>query len=91
MTFQTGDRVQYSDNALRSARDSYLSQDHPDRRSQYKAHYESKRAVRGTVTAILPADSSRGVCAGIEVTTDSGSVIKSLTHLWAKVENEQCG
>lgn len=69
---QVGDRVKKSDYALRSKRDYWLSQGEYTRKNRAKEAYDAAVAERGTIAEILPADSSRGVAAGLRVTWDNG-------------------
>ena len=69
---KVGDRVKRSDYALRSKRDYWLSQGEYSRRNRAKEAYDTAVAERGTIAEILPADSSRGVAAGLRITWDNG-------------------
>lgn len=69
-----GDKVKYTEYALRSKRDYWQRCGREPQKSNAKRAYETACAVRGTVTDKLPS--------GIEVTEDCGTVHRSLDYLW---------
>jgi hypothetical protein len=76
MTHEVGQRVKHSGSVINRKRD-YWNQ----LKSGARKALDDAVAERGTITAILPGDSKRGVSPGLEVTWDSGSVSKCLAYL----------
>lgn len=74
------DRVKQSGYSLQSKRDYWQSQGREPVKSNAKRAYQEACKERGTITAILPADSSRGISAGFEVTWDNGLVSRCLGY-----------
>ena len=84
-----GDRVKPSAYAVRSDQEyMYKWNTGSSQRSGAERYLAKRLAVRGTVTALRPADKSRGKANGIEVTEDSGVVSHALPYMWEIVENE---
>ncbi len=79
--FKVGDKVQYSDDALRHDRDYYLGLGEPGRKSAAKEHYEKRRALTGTIKEILAADPKRGVSSGYAVEWDNGTTSRLLPYM----------
>lgn len=81
MEFKIGDRVKHSGYVINRKRDYWNSCGREPMKSGAKRALDAAVAERGTVTAILPGDKSRGVSPGIEVTWDNGTVSKCLSYL----------
>jgi hypothetical protein len=78
---KVGDRVCWSHNGTRSARDLYLNTGKPSTRSAYQQAYHAKMEARGTLTEIRrPTD---GRAPFFIITWDDGGVSQSSTHLIA--------
>lgn len=73
-----GNRIKYTEYALRSKRDYWQRCGREPQKSNAKRAYETACAVRGTITA--------ETLNGIEVTTDSGEIHHSLDYLWERAE-----
>lgn len=84
MNFKVGQRVKYSGYALRPQRDYWQGQGREPAKSRAKRAFETKRAMRGTVTEVHPPKRFKlgGVGPTITVTTDDGAVHHSLPYLW---------
>ncbi len=80
-----GTRVQRSEYSLRSKRDYWQSLGREPAKSNAKRAYEDAMAERGTVSAILDADKSRGVSSGLKITWDNGTNSKCLNYMIEKV------
>lgn len=78
---QIGDRVKHSEYAIRPKRDNYHAQGEYSRKQSAKRYLETYEAERGTLIEFLPADSSRGVAAGLRVRWDNGSESKCLPYM----------
>lgn len=79
------DRVKPSGHALRSKRDYWLSLGDYTRKQRAKEALDREASRRGTVVELLPADTSRGVAAGLRVAWDDGSESRCLPYM---VESE---
>ena len=84
--FAVGDRVKHSGTVIMRKRDYWNSCGREPAKSNAKKWLDDAIAERGTVTAILPGDPSRGVSPGLEVTWDGGSVCRCLSYLVTKAE-----
>ena len=82
-----GTRVRHSGLVIQRKRDYWNSCGREPMKSGARKALDVAVAERGTVTAILPGDSSRGVSPGLEVTWDSGSVCRCLSYMVAADEN----
>jgi hypothetical protein len=80
MNLTIGQRVKYSESALRPHRDYWLGLGRQPHKNNAKAALDARAAERGTVTAIL--EPSKGGSRGVEVALDSGAVHHSLPYLW---------
>ena len=81
MNYTIGQRVRHSGHVLSKKRDYWNQCGREPMKSGAKRALDAAIAERGTVTALLPGDPSRGVSPGIEVKWDSGSVSKCLSYL----------
>lgn len=79
-----GDRVKHSGHVINRKRDYWNQCGREPMKSGAKDALEKAVAERGTITAILVGDSSRGVSPGLEVKWDSGSVSRCLSYLVEK-------
>ncbi len=77
--FPVGCVVRNSGSVVQRARDEWQACGREPNKSRYKEHFEHVRDERGTVTAHLPGDPSRGVSPGVEVTWADGHVSRCLT------------
>lgn len=75
-----GDKVKQSGYSLQGKRDYWQSRGREPAKSNAKRDYEKACNDRGTITAILQADRSRGISAGFEVTWDNGMVSRCLGY-----------
>ena len=76
-----GTRVQNSGYVTNRARDYWNSCGREPMKSRAKRALDDAIAKRGTVTAILTGDDSRGVSPGLEIKWDDGSTSKCLSYL----------
>lgn len=76
-----GDRVKHSAYVTMKKRDYWNSCGREPMKSGAKRALDACIAERGTITAILPGDPSRGVSPGLEVKWDNGSVSRCLSYL----------
>jgi hypothetical protein len=76
-----GTKVKKSGYSLKGKRDYWQSLGRQPAKSNAKQAYENAQAERGTVSAILKADKSRGISAGLEITWDNGSISKCLNYM----------
>lgn len=81
MNYQIGQRVRHSGYVLQRKRDYWNSCGREPMKSGAKRALDDAIAERGTITAILPGDASRGVSPGVEVTWDNGTVCRSLGYM----------
>ena len=79
--FTIGQRVRHSGYVLQRKRDYWNNCGSEPSKSGAKRALDEATAERGTVSAILSGDAKRGVSPGLEVTWDSGSVCRCLSHL----------
>lgn len=84
MDFKVGDRVKHSGYVLRDKRDYWNRCGREPMKSGAKAALDKAIAERGTITALLIGDRSRGVSPGLEVEWDSGYVSRCLSYLVEK-------
>ena len=75
-----GDRVRHSGHVIQKKRDYWNQCGREPMKSGAKRALDEAVAERGTITAILPGDSDRGVSPGIEVKWDNGSVSRCLAY-----------
>lgn len=78
--FTVGQRVKHSGYVIQQKRDYWNSCGREPMKSGARRALDEAIAERGTVTAILEGDPSRGVSPGIEVTWDSGSISRCLDY-----------
>lgn len=78
-----GDKVKYSEYALRSSRDYWLSQGREPDKSRAKGWYEAKRAERGTIIAIHDTQWAKG---SPEIQWENGTTSKCLSYMVDKAE-----
>ena len=83
-----GNRVKQSGYSLQGKRDYWQSLGREPAKSNAKRAYEKACNERGTITAILQADRSRGISAGFEVMWDSGMVSRCLGYRIALADNK---
>ncbi len=76
-----GTRVKNSGHVTQRKRDYWCSCGREPMKSGAKMALDAAIAARGTITAILPGDSTRGVSPGLEVTWDDGTVSRCLSYL----------
>ena len=76
-----GTRIKKSGYSLRGKRDYWQSLGREPAKSNAKQAYENAQAERGTISAILNADRSKGISAGLEITWDNGSISKCLNYM----------
>lgn len=76
-----GQRVRYSGYVTQQKRDYWCSCGREPMKSGAKKALDDAVAARGTVTALLPGDTSRGVSPGLEVTWDDGTLSKCLSYI----------
>lgn len=74
--FEVGDRVKFSEYALRDLWRFYHNQGREPAKSRAKRAFDDKQAVRGTVAEVSPT--------GISVETDDGARHSSLAYIWDK-------
>lgn len=79
--FSVGQRVKHSGSVIQRKRDYWNSCGREPMKSGARKALDEAVAERGTVTAILAGDPSRGVSPGLEVTWDGGSVHRCLSYL----------
>jgi len=81
LKFTVGQRVRHSEPVIRRKRDYWNSCGREPAKSKAREWLDAAVAERGTVTAILAGDPSRGVSPGLEVTWDGGSVSRCLSYM----------
>ena len=81
MSFKVGQRVKHSGYVINKKRDYWNSCGREPMKSGARKALDQAVSERGTVTALLDGDSTRGVSPGLEVTWDSGSVHRCLSYL----------
>jgi hypothetical protein len=81
------DRVKQSGYSLKGKRDYWQSLGREPAKSNAKQAYQKACNERGTITAILQANKSRGISAGFEVTWDNGTVSRCLGYRIELVDN----
>lgn len=79
--FAVGDRVKHSGTVIMRKRDYWNSCGREPMKSGARRALDEAVAERGTITAILPGDPSRGVSPGVAVTWDNGQVQHCLSYL----------
>ena len=83
MPYAIGDRVKHSGHVINRKRDYWNSCGREPMKSGARRALDAAVAERGTITAILMGDPSRGVSPGLEVKWDGGSVSRCLDYLVA--------
>lgn len=81
MEFSVGQRVKHSGYVINRKRDYWNSCGREPMKSGAKRALDEAVAARGTITAILEGDSSRGVSPGLEVKWDNGSISRCLSYM----------
>jgi hypothetical protein len=76
-----GDRVKYSDNALRHDFDYYLKQGNWDRKQKAKEYYENKKAMRGTITGLCGVLTLSKLPSGVKIDWDNGIKSETATYM----------
>lgn len=79
---EVNDRIKPSEYALRGAREYWLQQGEPSRKSQAKQWYEDKKAKRGTITKVY----NNGFADSYDILWDDGSISSCLTNMVVKAE-----
>lgn len=82
---KVGDRVKHGGIVIQRKRDYWNSCGDGRSKGAARTALDAAVAERGTVTAILPGDSKRGVSPGLEVTWDGGSVSHCLSYMVEQV------
>lgn len=77
---QIGQRVKHSGHAIQPKRDYWNQCGQHAQKSAAKRALDDAIAERGTVTAILDGDPSRGVSPGLQITWDNGTVCNCLAY-----------
>lgn len=86
MAFQVGNRVRHSHHVVMRKRDYWNSCGDYARKQAAKDALDKCIAERGTITALLIGDPSRGVSPGIEVVWDNGSISRCLDYMVSAAE-----
>ena len=81
MPFKVGQRVKHSGPVIQKKRDYWNLQGREPMKSGAKKALDDAVKERGTVTALLAGDASRGVSPGLQVTWDNGSISNCLSYL----------
>lgn len=76
----------HSGHVIQRKRDYWNSCGREPMKSGARKALDDAIAARGTVTALLAGDSSRGVSPGLEITWDSGIVSRCLSYMVTKVD-----
>lgn len=81
MSFTVGQRVKHSGRVIQEKRDYWNRCGREPMKSGARQALDKAVAERGTVSALLPGDPSRGVSPGLEITWDNGSTSRCLSYL----------